>query len=440
MWNNVPGPGIPSGVQRLMPVVAPSAMPVIPPGLDFQDDRALKAVCKALRQAPALQDWLDKDFDGRDADQVRTDLVTLMLHKYADDGHPPGAALELRETVLARLVRHLSPAGKGALQQSLAADVVPTAFAKHLAERDRWSLDGLVCHQDGEACLARGDNAQAAAHFEDAARRFANVPGHETLRADLHRYAGDAHAREHNRTAAADQFITASRLDIEHALMLNAGEQPPPSDAAAAQDALTRAARDLAAAAAFYRALELPTLAIVANTVAASTFVDLGLCPQAAGLLDSIADIWTDIAEMYHQTKQLPLAAAAALEAEQASQNAALAYWVTENYAAAGRTLVKVCDYDTAAVMFKLDGDHGAAGICFLAVGQRHEAVAAAHRGVGQLEQANAAAENALIFYTLACRELAESTEDHVNAPRYAEAAVTAQAHFDALLLSLRAP
>jgi predicted negative regulator of RcsB-dependent stress response len=297
-----------------------------------------------------------------------------------------------------------------------------------------------VWYQDAKACLARGENAQAAICFHAAAKRFAHVPGEETWAAGLHRYAGDAHAQANDRVAAVVEFITASKLDLAYALALTARVPPQPSDAAAALDAVTRAACDLAVAAAFYRAMELPKLALVVGAVAASAFVDLGLCPQAAALLDEISDIWIDIARVQCQANQLMLAKAAVEQAVGASHSAALAHWATHNYLAAGRTLVKVCDFDTAAKLFTMGGDHGSAGLCYLSIGQRCEAAVAAHRDAGQPEQAGAEAQRALAFYVLARSELAKATDDPVNAPRYAEAAATAQVYFEALLLSLQAP
>ncbi|WP_157123014.1 hypothetical protein [Pandoraea oxalativorans] len=429
-------------VDQLMPINAPAvdpdAMPVIPP--DLQDVQALNETREALLRVPALRHLRDANFDGTDPEGDLIGLVELMLHAHLDNGHPLGTALEPRETVLMRLARHLSPTGAEALRRSLDPTAPPDAFATHLKEEDRWYLDGEVWYQDAKACLARGEHAQAAICFEAAAKRFAHVPGKETWVAHLHRYAGDAHAQADNRVAAVAGFIAASKLELAYALALTARVPPQPSDAAAFQDAVTRATCDLAVATALYRELELPEFAIAVGTVAASAFVDLGLCPQAATLLDEIADIWTGIANVHYQADQLALAEDAALRAERASQYAARVHWMTHNYPAAGHSLMKVCDYETAAELFTMGGDHGGAGLCYLAIGQRCEAAVAEHRGAGRPEQADAEARSALAFYALARSELATASEDPFNAPRYAEAAATAQAHHEALRLSLQAP
>ncbi|AKM33299.1 hypothetical protein AB870_24180 (plasmid) [Pandoraea faecigallinarum] len=444
MWNNnVTGPGSPP-VGQLMPIDAPvadpGAMPVIPSSLNFQDGEALTAVRQALLQAPALRSWCDEAFDGTNVDQVRADVVELMLHKHADDGHPPGEALELRETVLARLARRLSPTGAEALRRSLDPSAPANTFAQHLAEQDRWHLDGEVWRQDGETCRARGEYAQAATCFKSAANRFAHVPGKATWVADLHRYAGDAHAQGRDCMAAVEQFLTASRLDLEQTLVLTAHAQPQPSDAAASLDAMTRAAHDFAAVSALYGDLGLPTVAVVVGAVAASAFADLEMYAQTATVLEAIADIWVDIAQGHHQAGARALAEAALMEAWRARQNAAFAHWAAKDYVGAGHALMKVLDYEQAAENFKIAGDHGAAGQCYLALGQRCAAAAEAHRGAGQAEQANTEVQQALGFYALACREFAQNAEDSVNAGWYAEEAATAQAHFDALLVALREP
>lgn len=444
MWNNnVTGPGF-APVGQLMPIDAPvddpDAMPVIPPGLDFQDGEALSAVRQALLQAPALQRWCDEAFDGTNADQVRADVVELMLHAHADDGHPPGEALALREIVLARLAGRLSPTGAQALRRSLDPNAPANMFAQHLAEQDRWHLDGEVWRQDGETCRARSEYAQAATCFKRAANRFAHVPGKATWVADLHRYAADAHAQGHDCMAAVEQFLTASRLDLEQVLVLTAHAQPQPSDAAASLDAMTRAAHDFAAVTALYRDLALPTFAVVVGAVAASAFVDLGLYAQTATVLEAIADIWIDIAQGHHQAGARALAEAAVMEAWRVRQNAAFAHWAAKDYVSAGHALMKVLDYEQAAENFKMAGEHGATGRCYLALGQRCAAAAEAHRGAGQAEQANTEAQQALAFYALACSEFAQNAEDPVNAGWYAEEAATAQTHLDALLRSLQAP
>ncbi|WP_191631777.1 hypothetical protein [Pandoraea sputorum] len=339
--------------------------------------------------------------------------------------------------MLVRLARRLSLTGAEALRRSLDPTAPPNAFATHLTQRDRWYLDGAVWHQDAEACLARGDNAAAAICFKAAAKRFAHVPGKATLVAELHRPAGEAHARSHDRVAAVAEFMTACKRELEHVLVLPALAQPHPSDAAASLDAVTRAACDGAAVAALYRALALPEFAIIVSTIAASAFADLGLWPQAVALLSSIADIWCDIAEVHRQANELALAESADFKARRAYQNAAFAQWAAKDYVAAAHTLVKVPDYEMAAATFRMGGDHGTAGLCYLMAGQRCEAAAVAQRHMGQPAQANVEAQKALAFYGLACHELSQTTEGHVNVPRYAVAAVTAKAHFDALLLWL---
>ncbi|WP_157123089.1 hypothetical protein [Pandoraea oxalativorans] len=424
MLKKVANPGT-APVDQLMPINAPvgdpDAMPVIPP--DLQDVQALIETREALLRVPALHNLRDANFDGTDPEGDLIGLVELMLHAHFDDGHPLGTALAPRETALMSLARHLSPTGAEALRRSLDPTAPPNGFGTHLKEEDRWHLDGAVWYQDAKACLARGEHAQAAICFEAAAKRFAHVPGKETWVAHLHRHAGDAHAQADNRVAAVVGFIAASKLELAYALALTARVPPQPSDAAAALDAVTRATCDLAVAAAFYRALELPKLALVVGAVSASAFVDLGLCPQAAALLDEISDIWADVAKIQCQANQFTLAEAAVEQAVRAAHSAALAHWVTPDHPAAGHSLVKVCDYEAAAELFRLEGDHGSAGLCYLAIGQHCEAAVAAHRGAARPEQADAEAQRALAFYALARSELAKASEDPVNAPRYAEAA-----------------
>ncbi|VVE86049.1 hypothetical protein [Pandoraea sputorum] len=441
MWNNVTGPGTSSGVQ-LTPIANPTgdpgAMPVIPPNLHFLDNSTLTALRQALLQAPALRLWCDEAFDGTHTEQVRNDVVTLMFYyRYGDDGPPPGDALEPRETAVARLVDRLSPAGKEALKQSLAPNVAPTPFAQHLAPRDRWTLAGCVYRQDGFVSLAE-ENCQAAVEcFLDAARCFANVPGQAPWVADLYRCAGTACAAGQDWEAAAGQFLTAATLDAKHAMALSTRAPPQPGDAAASREALTRAARDMTGAGSLYQASGKPAFALLANTFAASAWVDLAFYPEAASLFIAIADIWTKSAQAYYETGQLPLAEVAAVKAYNAAQEAASYCSKNEDYFAAAHILMAVYDDEGAAEAFKLGGDPRAAGLCYLALGQRYEALAAAKL---ELPEAHSLRQQAVAFYERAHTELAENTEDPVDGPRYAEASILALARLNALQDALQAP
>ncbi|VVE85859.1 hypothetical protein [Pandoraea sputorum] len=447
MWNNpVTGPGnrpVAQVIAQPLPPADPTVMPVVPPELDFEDAEALASVRHTLTQAPALQAWCVQAFDGVNAEQVRDDVITLLFYTHFDGGPPPGAALEARDTVLMRVAPHLSLTGQAALRQSLDVDApphtAPNPFAELLTQRDRWFLEGLVCRQHGEACLLRGESVAAGGHFKRAATSFAQVPEQTTRAADSARRAGHAYAKANRPATAVHQLVHASTLELTLALALHGRANPLPRDALACRAAFTRATYDFVAAAALYRTMQLPGLALALDTQAAQAFLWLAMFPQAAGRHTQIGDTWTDIAAAYQQGGDTAQAEAAAARAVLAYRAAAHAHWAGQSYAAAGEALVKARDFVAAAEAFAKAGRHHSAGQCYLWAARRNEAGAHLHQRAQRPELATATFQLALTYYALASTEFQKAARAYRHAHQEVASAVCLREGRAALELSMRA-
>ncbi|VVE85763.1 soluble NSF attachment family protein [Pandoraea sputorum] len=458
--NNVSGAGKLSGGQFMPiedPIADPEAMPVVPPELDFQQGHALAAVRQALLQAPALRDWCNLAFNGQHDELVCDLLINLMLHKHADDRHLAGmataSAVALRELMLAQLAPLLSHQGRTALQDSLDAHAVANAFALHLAQRDRWYLNGLVCRQEAADCLARGEYKQAATHFENAANSFANVPETAVLVAECFRQAAQAHAQDHHPITAAALFVKVGLLEFAHVNVLNDRAPPQFEDVMACLDAFARGARDLVEASALYRKMGLHTESIALNRKAADAYATLKLYAHAARCHDEIADTWAGIVDTALQAGDLTRVTAAASASVQAAKNAAHYYLKVDDYVSAGHAMVKAGDYvaaghalalggayEDAAGAFAAGQEYGLAGGCYQWVAQCHEIIVTQHQQAGRTTQARDATQEALTYYLRAIDQFTRAAQHPVDGAQIASATATAETRVAALRLALQAP
>ncbi|WP_157123024.1 hypothetical protein [Pandoraea oxalativorans] len=442
------------------PVADPEAMPVIPPDLDFQE-HALAAVRQALLQAPALRDWCNFAFNGQLDDLVCHLLINLMFHKHADDRHLAGTAtataLALRELMLAQLAPLLSHQGRTALQASLDANAdanaLPNAFALHLAPRDRWYLNALVCRQEAADCLAREEYKQAATHFENAANGFANVPETAVLVAECYRQAAHAHAQDHHAITAAALLVKVGLIEFAHVNVLYDRAPAQFEDVMACLDAFARGAGDLAAAAALYRKMGLHSESVALNRKAADAYATLKLYAHAARCHDEIADTWAAIVDTALQAGDHTRVAAAASASVQAAENAARCYLKVDDYVSAGYAMVKAGDYVTAghalaqggayaaaAVAFAAGQEYALAGGCYQWVAQCYEIIVTQHQQAGRTAQARDATQEALTYYLRAIDQFTRAAQGAVDGAQIAGAIATAETRVAALRLALQAP
>lgn len=453
--NSVSGAGNLSGGQFMPiedPIADPEAMPVVPPELDFQQGHELAAVRQALFQAPAMRDWCHDDFNRQHDDLICDLLINLMLHKHADDRGLGGTAtaLALRELMLAQLAPLLSHQGRTALQDSLDANAVANAFALHLAQRDRWYLNGLVCRQEAADCLARGECKQAAIHFENAANAFANVPETAVLVAECFRQAAHAHAQDHHPITAAALFVKVGLLEFAHMNVLYDRAPPQFEDVMACLDAFSRGARDLEAAGALYRKMGLHTESIALNSKAADAYATLKWYAHAARCHDEIADTWAGIVDTALQAGDLTRLTAATSASVQAAENAARYYLKVDDYVSAGYAMVKARDYVSAghalaqggayaaaAVAFEAGQEYSLAGGCYQWVAQCHEITVTQHKQAGRTAQAREATQEALKYYLWAIDQFTLAAQRPGDGAQIASAIATAETHVAALRLAL---
>lgn len=158
---------------------AHAAPPGVPGNLVFSDTEAVRAVHRALAQAPALSALCDRVFDSADLAGTRDAVATLMLYKCADERHQSSVATaQSRADALATLAAHLSPAGEHELQQALDANTGHSAFAPYLADVDRLGLAAQMWLTQGEADYAAGAFESAFSAWTTAADTWllANKP------------------------------------------------------------------------------------------------------------------------------------------------------------------------------------------------------------------------------------------------------------------------
>lgn len=438
------------------PIAGPEAMPVVPPDLDFQPGHALDAVRQALFQAPALRDWCNLAFNGQHNDLVCHLLINLMLHKHADDrglaGSATATASALRELMLAELAPLLSHQGRTALQDSLDANSVANAFALHLAPRDLWYLNGLVCRQDAADCLARGEYKLAATHFENAANDFAKVPETAELVTECFRQAALAHAQDLYPITAAALFVKVGLLEFAHVNVLYDRGPPQFEDVMACLNAFARGARDLVAAGALYRKMGLHTESIALNSKAADAYATLKLYAHAARCHDEIADTWAGIVDTGLQAGDLSRVTAATAASVQAADNAARYYLKVDDYVSAGYAMVKAGDYVGAGHALANGGDYAAAAVAFAAgqkydlaggcyqwVAQYYEIIVTQHQQAGRTAQARDAAQEALTYYLRAIDQFKRAAQHPGDVAQIASATATAEMRVAALRLALEA-
>ncbi|AKK24614.1 hypothetical protein [Pandoraea oxalativorans] len=179
--------------------------------IDVTDSRAAENAHWILSETQELIDFCNEAFDGRQPDNVRDAVATLILCRHADVQQQSTNAIPgAREPAWNLLAEHLSPAGRAALLRTLHGHAADDKFATYFAGADWLRLAGRAWRLQGESLMNAKRYERAAEDYKTAAEAFRQVPGWADRAAHAYFQAAEAQRRNHQPELAAESYEMAA--------------------------------------------------------------------------------------------------------------------------------------------------------------------------------------------------------------------------------------